>query len=474
MRMLTVTIASLFACVLASPPALAGGGVAGVSIGTDLTVDPTFGEQGFTVVNYNDDYGVWDEGLRLLPADGGGYWLAGFHRAQSGPDRFAYARLDADGRLDTSFGVGGKMVVQTGIYLIRDAIRVDDRLYVSGLYNLSSSYAFGVACVRLDGSYCPGFGDSQGTVMIAVNAPGSSSEAWRILHRDGELFAIGDTGDGGGAVAIAKLDAATGALDASFGNGSGPVPGTAIINPDLYSGGLDLMHSAAFASNGSVLVGGSAQTDDQQGRAGYVLAFDAQTGALDTTFGTDGYAQFAFDFGTHADQVSVRAIQVQDDGRIVLAGNANHDDEFFNIITNVLLASLQPDGTPTAGFGDGGVVRVNIGLNTEVLDAVVRPTGEVVVSMASNGITPNPYSPSILQSIVQFDPAGAGPTATVSIEYPSLVTPQGRPNALVVDAQDRILVGGSRLWDFVFPFPDADHSLTRLVRDGIFADGFEP
>jgi hypothetical protein len=26
----------------------------------------------------------------------------------------------------------------------------------------------------------------------------------------------------------------------------------------------------------------------------------------------------------------------------------------------------------------------------------------------------------------------------------------------------------------VFPLPDADHTLARLVRDGVFADGFDP
>jgi len=46
--------------------------------------------------------------------------------------------------------------------------------------------------------------------------------------------------------------------------------------------------------------------------------------------------------------------------------------------------------------------------------------------------------------------------------------------SLLVDAEDRILVAGFRLWDFNFPIPDSDHSVTRLVRDAIFADGFGP
>lgn len=468
------------AATLSAEPA-ATEGVVGISIGSDLVVDPNFGEQGYTVVNYNDDAGLWDEAVRVLPADGGGFWLVGFHRTDASADQVAISKLDADGRLDASYGVAGKRLVDTGVSFVRDAIVVDDRFYVAGMHLLTSSGpgVVAVACIEIDGGYCAGFGDAQGTVTIALNEPGFTSEALRILHRDGRLYTIGNTDPGGvnghsSAIAVAKLDAATGELDATFGDGSGPLPGSVIFNPDLVPDGNDFAYSAAFASDGNVLVGGAAQNNEIQGSDGFVLAFDPATGALDTGFGTDGFRYFSFAEGVHFDQVSVRAIQVLGDGRIVLAGDANHDDEFFNTLTDVLLASLEPDGTPTADFGNGGVVKVNVGLNTETLDLAIRPNGDLVVSMASSGLLPNPYTPEMLQSIVQFDATGNGPTATVSIDYPSNVTPGGRPTSLLVDDRDRVLVAGFRLWDYIFPVPDSDHSLTRLVRDGIFRGDFEP
>ena len=456
--------------------------VVGTSIGTDLVVDATFGDQGYTVVPYNDDYGVWDESVRVRSDGNGGYWLIGFHRPETGDDRVAISKLDADGHLDASFGTGGKIAVATGITWVRDAVVVDGRIYIAGVHLLTSSgpSVMAVACLTADGAYCDGFGDAQGSVTIAANAPGLSSEAQRILQRDGTLYLIGTTDPGTGdsghssAIAVAKLDAATGALDATFGNGSGPLPGTAVVDPNRIPDGFDYAYAAAFAANGDVLVGGSAQTDATQGSDGYVFALDATSGALDTGFGTGGYAFFAFQVGEHFDQEIVRALKVLDDGRIIVAGDANHDDEFFNTLTDVLLASLEPDGTPSMGFGVNGSTHVNVGLNTQTTDMVVRPNGDIVVSMPSNGLLPDPYNSDTLQSIVQFDAAGNGPTATISFEYPSAVTPQGWPVSLLVDDRDRILVAGFRLWDFNFPIPDSDHSITRLMRETIFADGFDP
>ena|GEM_PF-1405080 len=484
MRKLSLTIGSLIAFCSCSPgfasvPSTTAG-VVGISIGTDLTVDSGFGDQGYTVVNYNDDGGTWDEAVRVMPAEGDGLWLVGFHRTDASADRLAISKLDADGRLDPSFGSGGKTLIDTGISFVRDAIRVDDRFYVVGMHLLTSSGpgVMAIACVEVDATYCPGFGDAQGTITIALNAPGFTSEALRILHRDGKLYVIGNTDPGGklghsSAMAVAKLDASTGALDASFGDGSGPLPGTVVFNPDLFPDGNDFAYSTAFASNGMILIGGAAQNNDNQGSDGYVLAFDPASGALDTSFGTAGYAYLSFNTGVHFDQVSVRAIHVFDDGRIVVAGDANHDDEFFNTLTDVLLASFEPDGTPSADFGVGGATHINVGLNASVLDMGIRSNGDIVVSMSTNGINPNPYTSDTLQSIAQFDASGNGPTSTVSIEYPSMVTPGGAPTSLYVDARDRVLVAGFRLWDFNFPVPDSDHSLTRLVRDGIFTSGFE-
>lgn len=461
----------------ATPPAPLGG--VGESIGTDLVLDRAFGEDGLIAVSYNDGADILDEAVRVAAADDGGYWLVGFHRTAATGDQIAISKFDVDGQPDLSYGDGGRTLSPTEADFLNDAILVGDRFYVTGMYLLTSSGPgmMAVGCAMIDGTPCEGFGD-EGNVLIGVNEPGRTSESRRIVHRDGALYAIGNTdyGKGGTALAIAKLDAQTGALDPAFGNGSSPIDGAVVIDLDVVPAGYDFAYAGAFASNGKLLVGGSAQDGQSQGSDGFVLALDPATGAPDTTFGDNGYAWFSADTGVHFDRFEVRALHVFDDGRILAGGNAHLDDEFFNSLTRVLLASIEPDGTPTTGFGVGGIVRTEVGINVEVLDMVVRPVGDIVVGTMSNGLFPNPYQQAQQQSIAQFDASGNGPTATISLEYPTAgdFPAQGRPTALLVDAEDRVLVAGARLWEFVFPLPDADHTLARLVRDGIFADGFEP
>jgi uncharacterized delta-60 repeat protein len=458
--------------------------VVGTSIGADLMLDASYGSGGSAIVNFNDADGTWDEPVRALVADDGGLWLLGFHRVDAGGDRFAIAKLDADGAPDPSFGDGGRKLVDTGVTFISDAVIGGGRFYVAGMYLLSSSGSteFAIACVELDGTLCAGFGDG-GTVTIAINPPGYGSSAARVLYRDGALYAIGNTDLGGGdfghtsAIAVAKLDAATGALDVSFGNAAGTEPGTSIFDPALYaSGGFDYARAAAFASDGDVLIGGSAQTAQNQSSDGYVLALDAATGELDGGFGENGYAYLPIQVGVHLDQVTATALAVRDDGRILVAGDANHDDADFNIMTDVLLAALEPNGSLAADFAGGGLAHVNVGFNTETTAMALRADGDLVVSMQSSGLLPDEYYPFSLQSVVQFDASGDGPISTVSLEFPSSEdqSPLARPSALAVDASDRVIVAGLRLWGYPnYPAPDFDITATRLVSDVIFAQGFE-
>ena len=483
------SLVPLFAVTLALAAGHTGHEQIGTSIGTDLVIDSGYGDAGSAIANFNDADGTWDQPVRVVDDGAGGTWVLGFHRPDSGEqDSFAIAKLRADGTPDAAYGTNGQLLATMGVTYINDAIvGGDGRFYVAGMYlsSPSANTEFAIACVELDGAACAGFGDN-GTVTIALAAPGFGSSATRVLYRDGALFAIGNTDPGGGnfghssAIAVAKLDAASGALDATFGNAAGGAPGQSVFDLNLYAGGFDYANDAALSVDAGgepiVLVAGSAQTTDNQSSAAYVLAFDAATGELDSGFGTGGVTYLPVQVGAHLDQVSATAVSANAEGRVLVAGNANHDDVDFNIISDVLLAALDAGGNVMPDFAGGGLTHVNVGFNSETTAIAERPNGDFVVTVQSNGLLPDEYNPFNLQSVVQFDANGNGPTATVSLQFPSdpEQSPLARPTSVFVDADNRVVVAGLRLWNYAhYPAPDFDFTVTRLVRDEIFAGGFE-
>ena len=120
-----ITVSLLTLCgAMAAPSVRAGQDpimVVGESIGNDFSIDLSFGTGGYTIVNYNDADGTDDEGLRITAADDGGYWLIGMHAPDSGGQKVAISKLDANGVVETSFGNGGKIAVATDVTLIQNS-----------------------------------------------------------------------------------------------------------------------------------------------------------------------------------------------------------------------------------------------------------------------------------------------------------------------------------------------------------------
>lgn len=454
-----LSLIGLLAACSASLPALAGPPVAphdavGISIGSDLALDPNFGDGGYTIVNYNDGARLDDEALRAAPAGDGGYWLMGVNGRPTTFDRFAVSKIDADGHIDVAHGIEGKWVVQTGILWIRDAIFAADRFYVAGGRRNGDLNEFAIACIEPDGTPCVEFGNA-GNVAIAVGG------GWvkRLLYREGALYAIGESNPyseagQGNLITVAKLDAMTGALDTAFGGG------IASVAPRGGPQSITAVNAAAFAGDGRLLVGGMTAGPLTETK-GHVTALDATTGSLDSDFASWGSAYFG--------PAYISALHVRADGRILVAGNSYSGNE-----PAVLLALLEPDGTPTTGFGDGsGIGHLAIGHDTNVTDIAERANGDLVVAISSSDLLPNDRYPSTLQSVAQFDANGHGVTSTVSIEFPSGTTPYARAASMLIDARDRIVVAGTCLLDSGIKGADYAQTLVRLVRDGVFSDGFE-
>jgi uncharacterized delta-60 repeat protein len=97
-------------------------------------------------------------------------------------------------------------------------------------------------------------------------------------------------------------------------------------------------------------------------------------GALDTTFSDDGYATFT----NSGNPTDGRAVAVQSDGKIVVAGT----DKYGAADGAAYIARLTPNGTLDPTFSGDGIQIVHFGTNREddATDIVIQPDGKILVA----------------------------------------------------------------------------------------------
>jgi len=153
-----------------------------------------------------------------------------------------------------------------------------------------------------------------------------------------------------------------GSTDTSFGGGTQITP---VANSEDYA------HAVAVQSDGKVITAGTTAIS-----AGTVIALTRhlRDGGLDPAFGNGG--KVITQVGTRGD--SARAVAVQADGRIVVAGWTDST----GTDANFLVLRYRADGTLDPSFADGGrfVLPIGAGNGTDRAHAVaIQNDGKIVV-----------------------------------------------------------------------------------------------
>lgn len=266
--------------------------------------------------------------------------LAGFSR-ESANDDFALARLNADGSPDTAFDGDGKVTTAVGSLgdqALAVAVQGDGRIVAAG-YSLARNRNLALVRYEGDGSLDTSFG---GDGKVAVGIGTGNDEAYGVaVQGDGKIVVAGYAANGSHQDMLVARFTAAGALDASFGGGTG-------FTRITFGTGSEYGQALAIQSDGKILVAGYA-------RIGMVFEFAIarvdQSGALDPTFGTGG--KVLTPIGSRA---QARAIDLANGGRFMVAGVArisgNHD---------FAVARYNSDGSLDTLFGGTGVVTTPIG-----------------------------------------------------------------------------------------------------------------
>lgn len=114
----------------------------------------------------------------------------------------------------------------------------------------------------------------------------------------------------------------------------------------------------------------------------FTLAVKAATGDLDPTFGTGGRVTSNALVSSDA----IRAIAIQQDGKIVVAGTGFHQPP-PQTWSDVGLGRFNPDGSPDQTFGTGGFVTINFFDFDGAYAVGIQSNGKIVVGgYTSNGM----------------------------------------------------------------------------------------
>jgi uncharacterized delta-60 repeat protein len=310
----------------------------------------------------------------------------------------------ASGDLDPSFGAGGRVTTAFpgGAAANAVAIQPDGRIVAVGWATRpSGGPSIAVARYQPNGELDPSFGDG-GMVLTSIRGGGDEARSVEV-RSNGKIVVAGSDDRARFAVVRYRAD---GSLDPSFG-------GNGIVRTDLTPRD-DVAYDLAIQANGRIVVVGS---------AGYptpsfaVVRYRAD-GRRDRSFGDRGIVITPFRWAV------ARAVAIQPDGRIVVAGhharglalmrhlpNGRLDPTFGgdgrvgNVVPQIfgLAVGIQPDGRILAAgdwnifwvglarftatgrldptFGRDGVAHARVGAGEQALSSVLlTPRGKIITA----------------------------------------------------------------------------------------------
>ncbi|MCX4091680.1 delta-60 repeat domain-containing protein [Nocardia sp. alder85J] len=329
----------------------------------DGTEDPTFGVKGIVSTDFD---GKSDVAAAVVVQPDGRIVAVGTSHGTATGDNIAVARYNSDGTLDPNFGDGGRVSTDLGTQADHGnaaALQPDGKLIVAGsTRDVAGSDDFVLIRYTTDGKPDPGFGSAG---VVATDFAGKADTANAVVVQpDGRILAVGTshgttTGDN---IAVARYNP-DGTPDPSFGDGGR-------VSTDLGTK-ADHGNAVALQPDGRILVAGS--THDTVQGDNFVLIRYTTDGKLDPGFGKSGVV--ATDFGGAADVAN--AVGIESGGKIVVAGTSHGADDSDRIA----VARYTRDGTLDNGFGRAGQATTEFGKKADQGRAIaVQADGRIVIA----------------------------------------------------------------------------------------------
>jgi uncharacterized delta-60 repeat protein len=324
--------------IVAAGAAAGGGGRFGLArYNADGSLDVTFGGDGRVTTNFTSKFDA--SSALALQTDGriivAG--LAGGRLVYGDDQKFALARYNADGSLDTTFSGDGKVTTNltSGPEFAHSvAIQGDGKIVAAGRGS-GGGGRMALARYNADGTLDTSF---SGDGRLTTNFTARDDRAEKVMIQgDSKIVVAGTTAyyRGSGKFALARYNV-DGSLDTSF-SGDGKVTTN-------FTGAFDGAFAGAIQIDGKIVAAGEA--GGNLGVARYMI-----DGTLDTTFSGDGVTITSFTSGIdYADEITIDS-----NGMIIAAGSAN----YFGRDSKFALSRYNADGTLDTTFSSDGKLTTN-------------------------------------------------------------------------------------------------------------------
>jgi uncharacterized delta-60 repeat protein len=341
-----------------------------VRYNTDGSLDTAFDGDGKATTNF----GSLDK-ISGVAIQADGKIVAGGVSGNGNNDKFALARYNTDGSLDTTFGSGGTLTTQIGMFddgITSLALLADGKIVVAGTsaHEVPDSKgqltdvvnAFALARYDMAGNLDTTF-DGDGKLWVDFHDPGNDNITGIAVQADGKIVVAGYSIASLDHFAMARYNT-DGSSDVTFGSN-----GKVYTALQLFGNGLERMTSMALQADGKIVVAGHSSGN-------FAIARFTTNGSLDTTF--DGDGKVTTDLGGIE---KVNGVALQADGKIVVAGyseNAANADFAF--------ARYNADGSLDTTFDGDGKLIVPVGTGNDVATSVkIQSDGTIAAGGYSAG-----------------------------------------------------------------------------------------
>lgn len=334
-------------------------------------LDPTFGTETIVSTKFSDGSSY----VQALAVQPDGKILAAGSVGGMPKVDFGLARYNADGSLDSSFGVGGKTT--TDFFGFDDkfsdlALQPDGKIILVGSTEaIVDNNASDFALVRYNGNGSLDTTFGTGGKAITDFFGFGDGALSVFLQPDGKIIAAGSAIKSltqfQGVLAFARYNV-DGSLDSSFGIGGK-------LTIDFLGTNVSKI---SFQADGKIIVAGSSYTTTAPVNADFAVLRYNKDGSVDSTFGVGGKVTTDFfgqdDFGV--------GLAVTADGKILVAGRSSRpvlseSDQDYDFA----LVRYNSNGSLDSSFGSGGKVTTDLSGRRDLAECLaIQGDGKIVLA----------------------------------------------------------------------------------------------